>query len=814
VAVVLATVVAGFMAADQMPAVRATLWFGVAAGACSISLLTKGWGARVALLVAVLTLAGGWFAHRIHGQQDRGLAALLGSDEIITTVEGVVQEDPRRAQPDRRGLGAYSFAQPSWYLDLRCSRIGQQPTSGVLRVWFRGGRPEIDAGDRARISGAARGLDAPLNPGEPDARKWGAQRGLAGSISVPNATLVEPATHPPGVAERAASVWYTLRGAMRARAGAVLDGIGDDRSRALAEAMLLGRHDPALRDTREAFQRLGLAHLLAISGFHLVVMAGAALLAVRATGDRGRLEPVLLALLVLAYLVLVPARPPIVRAGFMLLALLAVESTGRRYDRVAVLGWIAVAMLIHRPMDAFALGFQLSVGITAALIWIARTVHERIFPSPVIGTAWRRPRGVRHAIVGQVKMLVVASLIGWGVAAPVVAWRIGIVSPLAVLATLIVLPLVVVMLWIGFGALMIGVVVPPLGALASGAIGSLGGVVIAIVDLLDTVPGSSLRVAPTSAFTAAIGVAAVVWWLVRGHARCRVAWALTGVFALVFGYDRLSSQRLGLGVALRIDTIAVGDGACHLIRSGGDAVLWDCGSMSGSAATRTIPRTLRALGVHDIDSVVLSHANVDHFNGVLEVERLFEVEQVLIGRSFDARGAERPGGAAAFALDEFARRGVDIGRIGAGDSIAVGGASIEIIAPTADFEAENDRSLVAVIDVPTQAGTRRILMTGDIQADAMRAISAAGALGGVHVIELPHHGSAHADAIAFFDEIDPSVVLQSTGPSRVGDPRWASRRRGRVWYTTASDGAAWVRIGRDGELSHGSFRERATSSGR
>jgi len=811
VAVVITAIAAGYIIAKDAPDIRAALWFGCAAGACALAAAGRGRTARIALTLALVLLAGGWFSHRIHSAARGGLTRMIAEigGEALLVVEGVAQNDPRRTEPDRRDLGRFAFTQSSWYFDLRCTRAGGRPTSGILRVWVRGDRaPNVRAGDRISVTGMVRGLDAPLNPGEPDARLWGAQRRAAGSISLPGASLIEPATGTSRLSERAAAGWFAARGAMQRRAERVLGGIKDDRSRALAEALLVGTRDPALRDTRGAFQRIGLSHLLAISGFHLVVMAAAGLFVLRATGDRGWVEPALLGVLVLAYLMLVPARPPIVRAGVMLLVLLAVEASGRRYDRVAVLGWIAVVMLILRPMDVFALGFQLSFGITAALIWIGRTVHERVFPPPVVGMTWRRPRGVRHFLFGRFKMIIVASLIGWGIAAPIVAWRIGIVSPGAVLATLVVLPLVVALLWVGFVALVVGVIAPPLGEGVSGLLGAIAGAVINIVERMDAVPGSSFLVPPTSGLLAAFGVIVVIWWLTRGHLRNKTAWSLTAVAVAWIGLEWSCAQRTRPGVVLRIDTIAVGNGTCHIFRSGGDAILWDCGSLTMSSATRTIPRTLRKLGVRHIRDAVVTHANFDHFNGLLEIERRFGLDRVVLGLSTPARAQERPNGAAAALLEKLRTEGVELSIVGAGDSIPVGRATVRFLSPNGSdhYKHENDRSLVAIVSAPTRDGVVTVLMTGDIQADAMKALMTAGGEINADVLELPHHGSVHETAVSFFDSVDPSVVLQSTGPQRARDTRWTARRGGRAWYTTSDDGATWVRINDDGRIEHGSLR--------
>jgi hypothetical protein len=76
-----------------------------------------------------------------------------------------------------------------------------------------------------------------------------------------------------------------------------------------------------------------------------------------------------------------------------------------------------------------------------------------------------------------------------------------------------------------------------------------------------------------------------------------------------------------------------------------------------------------------------------------------------------------------------------------------------------------------------------------------------------HILELPHHGSARPEAIGWVAGLDPPVVLQSTGPRRAGDPRWAELRESRIWRTTSRNGACFAEVLGDGRLRVGSFRE-------
>jgi beta-lactamase superfamily II metal-dependent hydrolase len=97
-------------------------------------------------------------------------------------------------------------------------------------------------------------------------------------------------------------------------------------------------------------------------------------------------------------------------------------------------------------------------------------------------------------------------------------------------------------------------------------------------------------------------------------------------------------------------------------------------------------------------------------------------------------------------------------------------------------------------------------MTGDIQEDAIASIESANPNLHPLALELPHHGSAHAAAIDFTQALDPKIILQSTGPTRLNDPRWSRARPGKLWYTTAHCGAVWVEFHQNGDAESGSFR--------
>lgn len=841
--VVFALMVAGYVTAGAgLGGVGSTGLLGIAVGALCVGAMVRGWACRAALCAAVLAGAAGWYTLRVQETAQEGLAWAAaegggrGDGEALVRVIGVVTEGPEASAAPRGALGAFARGGAATVFKVRASGVVKEDgargaASGRVRVRVdepvRGAPAWLGCGSVVEVTGVLRGVRGARNPGEPEWDLLARQEGRAGDVLAPGFELVRERSAE-NLRERVESWWYGTVGVLRGRVrGAIAAGDGDGgeggrgEARALLGALLLGERDPDLREVNSAFTRLGLVHLVAISGFNLAVMAAVALFLLRLTGDRGWIEPAAIAVLVVLYMLVLPAQAPILRAGTIVLVLLAADAAGRRYDRLTLLGWVGCAAVVVRPLDVWSLGFQLSFGIVGVLLWMGDHVHERIWGMKIRGLTPERVRPGRigaRAWAGSVwrwgreafKVQVSAAVLAWAVSMPVIASSTGLVSVLAPVMTLIVLPLTVVVLWGGYVALLAGAVYPPVGHGCAWVLERMAGVLVDVVFALDDVPGTAVRLPRLSGWWAAAGVGVALYWLWRGHVRDRAAWGLTVVVCVWLGVEVWMAPRAAVGGVLRVDTLAVGDGACHLVRSGAGAdecMLWDCGSLATGVGERLVPEAVRALGAWRVGTVVVTHANLDHFSGLLDVVEPLGVGRVLVCGAF-VRAAERePRSAHAALLRGLAERGVRVEVVGAGDVVELGGARVRFVRPRKEEDpaSVNDSSLTALVSVETECGERRVLFTGD---SGPRAIAAMLEGWGAEplsaeVMELPHHGAYHEGAAALLASVDPMVVMQSTGERRAGDPRWSGLMAGRVWRCTALEGAAWVRVKSDGAVESG-----------
>ncbi len=803
---------AGIMLGRWLDEVHAPLWFAMASALLMVAGLMKGRWWVLLLGGSMVFLGGGVFSLKIYEVPRESLGLMIPEDEganpgMMLRVQGVALTKLEKAQAPAGEFGSYVFYKLGASFRLKVEgvggEVGGKKASGVLRVWMPAqGMPRVEVGDRVRVQGIARGLKGVMNPGEVSWKLWQAQSNECGRLTT-RAGLVEVVGREESVTGR----WMRFRAGLGERVEGLLDrALGskafDDESRAAISGLVLGERGPDQQELLGLFSRVGVGHLLAISGFHLAVLVMLVLWAVRLTGDHGQLEYWVVGLAVVLMLLVVPMRPPLMRAGVMVLGVLVGRAFGRRHDLLAILGWVGIVDLLLRPMDLWSPGFQLSFGLVGAMIWLGPTLHSRMFGSRLKGTVDRR--GVLGEVLHRLGQLVTITVLCWLMALPIVAYHFGTVSLLGVLASLVLLGPVLIMLALGYLVLMVGVIVPMAGEWLGGLLGMLARWTISLVQWIDGLPGSAIMLPRISEVWSVVAVVVTIRWIGWGHRRSYGLWIMTLISAGWLVTQLTIETRLPTAEVLRIDTLAVGDGSCHLIRSGSEAMLIDCGSKRYWVGGQTIPRAVRALGAGPVSAVFITHANIDHYDGLVDAADRLGVQRVYIGTSL----VEAKGAATVHFLERLREMDIETIVTGRGDAVTVGTARVTLLWPEKGevLGDENNNSLVSFVEVQTDSGMKRVLLTGDIEGEAISQIRMMMPGLDVDVMQVPHHGSAKKAAMDFVLWANPQVVIQSTGPSRAGDSRWDHVRTGRRWLTTATDGAIHVVIQKDGQIVAGAMK--------
>jgi competence protein ComEC len=229
----------------------------------------------------------------------------------------------------------------------------------------------------------------------------------------------------------------------------------------------------------------------------------------------------------------------------------------------------------------------------------------------------------------------------------------------------------------------------------------------------------------------------------------------------------------------------VGQGDALALAAGeGSAVVVDAGPEPAA-----VDRCLRRLGVRSVPVVVLSHLHADHVEGLPGVLRGREVGEVQVGVY------DQPADELVRVRRWSARHGVPVTRALLGDRVRVGPLTWQVVWPARVIDAgsvPNNASTVMLVEV---RGVR-LLLTGDVEPEAQRALLARDDLGPVDVLKVAHHGSAHQEP-ALLRELRPRVAVVSVGADNdYGHPAPATlaalRRAGAVVGRTDRHGTLIV----------------------
>ena len=788
------------------------LWLPFAAGSVGLlaTIIARRRGPVALGALAVVACALGVARHdvRRHVVVSDDLAAIVREPGLVRLWGEVLAEPALR--PPRGSMAAFHYRAPAAYFPMRVEAIVDPrgratPCRGQVMVRVEEPVAPFAAGCRLEVTGLLLPPRAPMNPGEFDSVRYARATGQAGLLTVPRRALVQVKQRPagwPGALHRGARPW--LRGRADAWLHAALPAEGTPRRRVLIEALLLGRRGAAFDALGESVRRVGMAHFLAISGLHLGVLVGLVLGAGRLLGMRDRGQGWLTIAVVLVYLAVVEVRMPVLRAGLMVIAASLGLAFGRRYAVGSLVAASAAGLLWWRPTEILSPGFQLSFGVVLGLVSLTPIVRRRWFGPPNLLAA------TRGAMVAEwLKSTWATAVVAWLIATPVAVYHWCLLWPLAPVLSMAALPLVALVLAFGYASMVLAPLVPFVATLLGVGLAFFSDVLVAVVDAALELPGVAVSVpAPPAIWS--VAAAGWIWaWAriglwggVPSRALRRALWLSGAALAL---WLWLPAWR-GVGDALRVDMLAVGDGSCYLVRSGRSAVVFDAGSGGQpDAGRRVIVPALRRLGVRALDAVVVSHANLDHYAGALEIAEALPVRSVLVTPQLRAAAGADPEGSVAFLLEGLRRRRVAIGTVAEGEMRVFGAARWRWLHPRRRdaFAQVNDASMVVRIE--GEGGT--VLLTGDIQATAIAALGERGVPLAAEVLELPHHGAHHRAAMALVETVAPRVILQSTGYGgwRRTEARWSEHLAGRAWLVTARDGACRVLIDADGQISTGRF---------
>lgn len=701
-------------------------------------------------------------------------------------------EYPEAPEPQRDfPVGADPRRNQSWLL-----RVDELPdmgrdAGGFVKL-YAPPETKLAISSRVEVIGKLRQPRRAGNPGEVDSRDRYLARGVTHTITVSDpgqiVELESPTALSPSRLAAGVHEFFHERIGSRVPAGRA----------AVLGATILGERGGLTMGQRSDFVRSGSIHLLVVSGMHVALLAGAIVFLLRLFGVDPRWGWAVAGVVALLYLGITGLQPSSLRATVMVLVYALGRVLLRRPDALNVLGSSALISLIVNPGDVAELGFQLSYLAVLGILVIAPCLR-----------LWR-PRGASPERQPASRILadwVGTSLrISLGVAlctVPLLACAVHVVSPIMLVSNLVAGPLVSVLLVISLALPL--ALIPGLDAALAFVLSMLGGMLEFAAGFFAQVPGGHhFLPAPP------------LWWLI-GYYVALLALVLlpslrlprsSGAILLLLWVSLLPGRALvdseppGPATLTALD---VGQGQCVVIEvPQGPCVVLDCGSTSlGSPGERVLAPYLWARGRRHIDTLIISHADADHVNGLPQVFERFGVGEVLVSELFDSDETGK-------AMRQWLEARAKVRVFRRGDRLEFAPKlQLHCLWPDPAFaralfnedEARNDAGLVLELE----AGNRRVLLPSDVEHRGLSGFMGRYSRRGVDVLFAPHQGSAVLGLNDLLARLRPEHVVVSAREAFPADESMQAYAAESLVWPTWQTGAVTITLGADDSLNIATF---------
>lgn len=603
----------------------------------------------------------------------------------------------------------------------------------------------------------------------------------------------------------------------------------------ILSAMLLGDKSDMDVETKSLYQKSGIAHVLAISGFHISILGMTLYRLLR----RISIPPILCSAfaigIVLVYAFITGGGSAVTRAATMFVMTLLADLCMRSYDMLTGLAVSLLIVLIKNPNDLSGAGFLLSFTAVLGIV-----LFMPLFPEKRTDGFIRKM--IDSYIISPLRLSLCINLF----TLPVMLWFYYTFSTYSMFLNLMVLPLVSLLLPLSMLALIFRLPVLLL------PVANLLRLMEFFCGLTQRMPYSILVLGRPKLWQIILYYmllfGTIVWLYYRksrrrsttdennkiagaGH-KCEIISAVDESKNVWAGHNSKKNcveskskrweqislcVRLGILILLGIgilsypsrredciDMLSVGQGDCVVIRNNaGHCMIFDAGSSSESeiGKYRLIPY-LKYQGIRKVDAVFVSHPHTDHMSGVVELlqqgkKEGIQIKYLVLGVS--AKNNENY----SEVLQATQNAGCRVLYLKQQDCMRISDMDITCIyeASGRTLLNENDESMVILVKLHG----RTILLTGDstinCDDDVIKQLETLH-ISQIDCLKVAHHGSSGATSVKLLEALHPKVALISCGyQNRYGHPHEETLKRleehGTEVYRTDECGAIKVRVKRN-----------------
>ena len=608
--------------------------------------------------------------------------------------------------------------------------------------------PFPSPGDSIRFQAKWFPVEPPTVPGGFDSPKWLRGQGLSGFGKLESFSVLSHRF----VFEKFFSGFrhflknYFSRYLPAAESGLLIGLLAGDRSQ-IPDALQNG------------FKRAGIVHVLAISGFHVVLLSEMILLLLKATRMPHRIARICAILFMLLYAPAAGGSLAVFRAVFMFSVVQIGLLFERKADSLNALGVALVLLCAFNPEVIWNVGFQLSASATAGIIAYGKR-NPLILQSEVL-----RKNKIWICFENYVLSAVWITWVATAFTAPFLIWSFHSLSPISIVGNICVVPLVSLGMQAGLFALLLPI--PATASLFCEAAGFLFRLSAFLVAQISSFSIASVTAGPLPAWVLLIlGTILLSLGSFKNNS-CARRIVLLGilVFGCYFTYQAfLPKARPEWSVAV----LDVGQGDCIVVKSpSGNVYLVDAGVNTGKrnvAKDKIIPY-LQEEGIWMLKGILITHPDLDHFSGASVLLQEFPVENLWIQEC--SRFADKPEWKNVLATAQ--KLGVVIQDLKRGmifrETFYTSPQKREtwnmrVIHPDPFYCGETNSQSISM-RIEGIGGS--MLLTGDLTKEGEQTILQTDIPLKSDVLKLGHHGSKTSSSVAFLEAVNPDIAIASNG---------------------------------------------------
>jgi len=631
-------------------------------------------------------------------------------------------------------------------------------------------------GDTIMFSGRFQVFGLPRNPGEFDFKTFYQRQNIFGRVYQDRGSPIRVI---PARESSLLKMVSAVRDGIRRRFFRATDG----HVAGLLSALILGEKSQVDPELKSAFVETGVIHVLAVSGLHvgyvlLILMVLTKFLRIPWGWDRAAV------IVGLGLFILVTGgRPSVVRASLMAALYVLAPIVNRPVHGWNIIATAAFIILLVNPTFIADLGFLLSFTAVISIVYFYG-LFERVLPDKL------KVSQIKNTFVKYAWGLFLVSLSAQIGTLPITVYYFHKIPLIALVANVIIVPLVGILVALGFAILFFGWI-PIVGA----AYGQSAWVVTELISIaakkFSSVPLASYLLPQINALhVIQYGLLVFTVFTIFRRSRRRKA-VISGLLIVNLVVWSWAFQRRGLDVIF----LDVGQGDAAIVRfQDGKTMLVDAGlrRRDRDMGRDVVLPVARYLGVTRFDWVVMSHPHNDHIGGLVTV-----LEEIPIDTVWDTRIAY-DSWTYDHLLERIEQKGIPYRQPQSGEIKRIDDQTvIQILAPdTARIKNTNNVNDLSIV-FRLIYGKTSVLFTGDLEREGDELLLPYGSALDSDVLKVAHHGSITGTTRQLLAEVTPELAVISVGrknkfhhPSPLVVNRL--RKSGTQVVRTDENGAVWL----------------------